>query len=121
MKNRIIKFRAWDGEKKIMYDWNWVEISSAGIRVFDPEEGLVINDEDGNSLIALQFTGLLDKNGKEIYDGDILKFPNKPNDPKFHTISCVRWVNNKARFNPHSVEKAEIIGNMFENSELLKN
>jgi len=71
-----------------------------------------------------QFTGLLDKNEKEIYEGDVVKrigdfgteqYPNKQ--------ECIEVVEfNNACFNPiceEPIENFEIIGNIYENPELL--
>lgn len=62
---REIKFRAWDMENKIM-------------RFSGIEEPLTMGEIIPlNSYILMQYTGLKDKNGKEIYEGDILEFTDK--------------------------------------------
>jgi len=58
---REIKFRAWDKDLHKMYN-KWT----------------VIPDDD-RSHILMQYTGLKDKNGKEIYEGDIVKHKNGKN------------------------------------------
>lgn len=63
---RTIKFRAWDKENKRMYDG----LPNFGSKVWwFPDEGYGVSLKE---LELMQFTGLLDKNGKEIYEGDVV-------------------------------------------------
>lgn len=107
---RQIKFRAWDYYDKKMVD---MPINHSGYTLNEVFENVV--DEDRYGL--MQFTGLLDKNGKEIYEGDIVE----------HNLllSEVRWsdewgtwevYDNDMLGNHHKV--LEVIGNIYENPEL---
>lgn len=103
---REIKFRAWEEEMRRM-----------GYDLFVGKEHAYQNCE------LMQFTGLHDKNGKEIYEGDILGY--------WGTATWeVMWVDKKSSFrfgnyitNFPMTEcvKKEIIGNIYENPELLTN
>ncbi len=71
-----------------------------------------------------QCTGLKDKNGKLIYEGDILCHPQLPHKVVCEWFQCGFWLNgyqNGAKRNLHDACKFyEVIGNIYENKELLE-
>lgn len=70
---RDIKFRAWWPEDKIMTYVFSVDFAQGGILVGD---GCWHQELIGEKCKLMQYTGLDDKNGKEIYEGDIFKAPH---------------------------------------------
>lgn len=127
--NREIKFRAWVSEEGVMVDNDYLKDNSyEDILEFFGKEGLL-----------MQFTGLHDKNGKELYEGDIVSFSifdHNGSDTQYKGV--VRWKNamfeiwhdTKSEYYgsdggfvlawAHSQDdEFEVIGNIYENPELL--
>lgn len=113
--NRVIKFRAWDAESMSKNYATIQEIYSKQSMSRDP-----------NKLVWLQFTGLTDKNGKEIYEGDIIKYYNIIAQIKYHDKLTAFVIYTKKDNNTfllcdaENVYSLEVIGNIFENPELIK-
>lgn len=120
--NREIKFRAWDKKGKDWVQWGWFVDPYGKVWQGPDEHG--VSDEITKSVFLMQYTGLKDKNGKEIYEGDIVKHRNG--------IKTVNYDSDSYSFqmdlSPHVLdqecimdpEDIEIIGNICENPELLK-
>ena len=118
---REIKFRAWDTEDKrwvkefnIHHDGDLTEI-----RMYVGDVPVIASNVCGRYKI-LQFTGLKDKNGKEIYEGDILMHPDKRRKyksiVKYRTTCCEEygdWIGYEFD------ERLEIVGNIYENPKLM--
>ena len=123
MTREILKFRAWDGLNKKMSFWTMNDLCNH------------TNDSEKPSCLEewMQFTGLLDKNGKEIYEGDIITYGFKTkdfNDLVLHTgkIFFNEYMflvdGDKVNDEWHSINRihyVEVIGNIYENPELLSN
>lgn len=114
--NRQIKFRAWkDGMLSGFVILGTNQIAFTHLN----ELKTIIND-----VVLMQFTGLLDKNGKEIYEGDIViptKFKDVPNEVKYiqHGFYRVKIHKNTDYVNPLGNCEVEVIGNIYENKELI--
>jgi hypothetical protein len=117
---REIKFRAWDPKQKMLVDWPWLEIYADGARIVD-EEGDI---HDASDMPLMQYTCLKDKNGKEIYENDILRFPvDVTTAPQEILWSGHQWRTRNAKGwfgDPKSWADVEVIGNIYENPALLK-
>ena len=122
MNNRIYKFRAWDKEiKKMEYN--------PSVPVFDEISRVNLNGWfHREEFEFMQFTGLLDKKGKEIYEGDICQLGDSRIYVEFSHGAFWFMYNNNDGFtydwaisnNQWDDKDIEIIGNIFENPELLK-
>lgn len=109
---RELKFRAWSKEdKKLHKPQTLQEIHSKGI-------GLPQNDR-----IMMQFTGLKDKNGKEIYEGDIICKDGNKFEVRWD-IDCWGYLDIPGYYVRGQLGElfclCEVIGNKYENPELLK-
>ena len=114
-----LKFRVWE-ERENAYD-TWSYILDANGNLFRNAYGALI-ECDKKDYIIEQYTGLKDKNGKEIYEGDLVSVRNK-NRKNEYDIGVVEF--GKAAFRcPFLLGKyhsgqVEVIGNIHENADLL--
>ena len=141
MNNRILKFRVWD----LKYKYYCTNLGFLGLDC----DGILCNIQSSsikNDYIIQQFTGLIDKNGKEIYEGDILEQAEEfsdctpddmdidderiirlPTDSRSglifrgKIIGKVQFYDQAYRFKNNILGGCyKIIGNIFENPELLQ-
>lgn len=110
--NREIKFRAWDEVSEKILNWNDFLDTNMKNTFIAPES---------TGLILMQYTGLDDKNGKEIYEGDIAKYENMIGKIMFFNGSFILSDFEETEEWELGVINAEIevIGNIYENRELL--
>lgn len=109
---RTIKFRAWNWGKVSVYEpvqfeedhlWSWQDVNNPN-----------------NNFVLMQYTGLHDKNGKEIYEGDIISGYYAPHEVKMKNIGAEEngtlyaW-----NIDIDVLDKTEVIGNIYENPELI--
>jgi uncharacterized phage protein (TIGR01671 family) len=75
--------------------------------------------DDTCEFTLMQYTGLKDKNGVEIYEGDVVK---QYADGRLRAVkrTTVYWNEDLAAFNVTAKTQLEVIGNIYENAELLK-
>ncbi|WP_445623554.1 YopX family protein [Lacticaseibacillus paracasei] len=123
---REIKFRAWDKENKKMAHVSRIDFGPGGIKY-------LIDDS-----VLLEYTGLHDKNGREIYEGDILKVTSEDGESY---VATVKWFGDEGypafdlagipaawcyesnalvTIFESGVETCEVIGNIFEEKQLLE-
>jgi len=121
--SRIIEFRAWNKYNNTMYSMESVEFACNEIWKL---RTLELNDE----FIVMQYTGLKDKNGTKIFEGDILSNGDYVAQVVFGEFDgLMAWhvlINHKKQWalgsgdilghNPY----IEVIGNIYENPELIK-
>lgn len=119
IKSRYM-FRAWDYEQKKMF--------YSKMEQFDDSLNFRFGHFDTEEPVYMQFTGLYDKNGKEIYEGDLLKHPvgvvaEIKYDNDIASFVAVYTENDDIEMNhldKKIISKCEVVGNIYENPELLE-
>lgn len=131
----MIKFRAWDKKTKTMYEVKSIVFTLQSMlcvnkKAVYPERTLYLDDDD---TILMQYTGLKDKNGVEIFEGDIVNACGYDSDQgriykttDFTGVIVYRKNSFCLQFGDFldswwaNDEEVEVIGNIYENPELIE-
>ena len=127
---REIKFRAWDKEKKQMVEVGTMEfIAESGWSCYLLEDKFVDDKQMGyyqeaKNIELMQCTGLKDKKGKEVYEGDIVEINHNPEEVDKGSVlysgSCFQVDFHDESEILEYLKPVEIIGNIYKNPDLLK-
>ena len=126
-----IKFRAWLKEDKKMVNVETMDFTDKSIQYLKKSEiinAYILRRESDDDVELMQYTGLKDKNDKEIYEGDILFFRDENmkyivvwQDAAFIIKSIeIRKYSEKMCWLDDTEICCEIIGNVYENKNLLE-
>lgn len=132
----IPKFRVWDKTNKEMLEWEELDLNKERgedeITIFEP------TGQFAHPIFfydAMQSTGLKDKNGIEIYEGDIIdkgylsfmydeigavEFGIGADSDGYHAEQWLGWITDKGSSVLDVHRNCEVLGNIYENPELLE-
>ena len=120
---REIKFRAWNKQRKEMFEVANIDFKEKKVTLVN---GIIrLSNVIFDDVKLMQYTGLNDKNGKEIYEGDIVVLNNIEND----NMCIVRYEHSSYRLEGRSLREdlsnvedrfLEVVGNIYENKNLLE-
>lgn len=124
----ILKYRAWDSWRKRMSVVDRIYIDTEGVRLYDDFGEYW---RDFRDVKLMQSTGLKDKNGKEIFEGDVVRqvrtHPTTENGTITGVVTMLEgaWliVNDNEQLASDlwsETDENEIIGNIYENREFLE-
>jgi hypothetical protein len=120
---RRAQFKVWDKKYKMMAgpaDWYMITQAGALYESGPMSPPRIVANEDDYEI--LWYTGLKDKHGKEIYEGDIVRYRNIYREGHPYLVNVVEDMFDAAFYHRSwtSESAPEIIGNIYENPELLE-
>ena len=124
----IPRYRAWDTTNKEMFKDTFSITESGQVVVVEQEDVMCPPDYVFvDNLVIMQSTGLKDKNGKEIFEGDIVKMSKDVySEPTYYEVVRHRGGAYHLESKQHGCElwlrhtDCEVVGNLYENPELLE-
>jgi uncharacterized phage protein (TIGR01671 family) len=132
---REIKFRAWSKKDQFMHTVGEIHFCQGGLLVFGSGVFIGNNCVNDQDITLMQYTGIKDKNGVEIYEGDILRTEIPPSPKSRYDVMVVfdqlptpmGWYgvylnidSEPCHMNTVIHYTSKVIGNIHENSELMK-
>ena len=129
MMSREIKFRAWLKEEKKIVNVETIDFTDKSIQYLEKSEiinAYLLRRVSFDDVELMQYTGIKDKNGKEVYEGDIVIL----NDAEEENRCVVKYkygsyilIDGDLREDLSNVEShkfLEVVGNIYENKNLME-
>lgn len=127
----IPKFRAWHNEKKKMCEVKGISYPFRMLSLFSKGLYVEVLSASFDDVIIMQSTGLFDKNGVEIFEGDVIRFTSVLGEDEIRQVTfengCFGIMLERVHIGFGMIKilseveySLEIIGNIYENTELVQ-